>query len=394
MNLDNSRALVRLSKKGWARLTGGHLWVFREDLEVEGSPENGQIINVVSHSGKPCGWAFYSSNSKIAIRMISGPGKIPNKEFWYRRFENAQNRRSQLLKDRQTLRLVFTEGDLMPGLVVDKYGPGLVIQSFHPSVDRFAILFADFLSDQYDPSWILLRNDSRPRELESIPIETKVLRGKVPETFEIKEGIFRYLVDPWRGHKTGLYLDQWENHRLVVKYARGRVLDGFCYQGHFSIACSGNAKEVIAIDSSADALKIFERNLELNSINNVQTLKGNVFDYLKKQASESNNDQFDLIILDPPPFAKRQKSSKGALRGYLELCNRALRLLTPGGVLIIFSCSYHFGADDLKRAVSIASSKCARPSWIVEEFRQPLDHPILVGVPETSYLKGLAVQVE
>jgi 23S rRNA (cytosine1962-C5)-methyltransferase len=285
----------------------------------------------------------------------------------------------------EACRIVHGEGDGLPSLVVDRYGEYLVVQTLSQATDARKAEIVAALVEIFRPRGVLERNDPRVRALEGLPSQVGVLHGEVPETVTVGENGVRFEADLWRGQKTGLFLDQRENHAMAREYARGRVLDGFTYNGGFGLSVAAKADEVLAVDVSSEAVARVQRNAALNGIANVTAREANVFDLLHDL--ERRGERFDTVILDPPAFAKSKSAVEKARRGYKEINLRGLKLLRPGGCLITCSCSYHVHEADLEGILADAAADAGATVSVVEKRRQARDHPILLGVPETYYLK-------
>jgi 23S rRNA (cytosine1962-C5)-methyltransferase len=383
---------IKLSPKGLRWLRSGHLWVYRDDLLPGGEPSrNGEVVRVESSVGTFLAQAFFSQKSKIALRVISFEEAALDREFYRARLAQCRERRGQLFSPDTACRLVSAEGDLFPGLIVDHYAGHLVVQVLIPGVEQLRPLLMDLLEELFSPRSITLRGDLAVRELEGLAQEKVMLQGEPPRAVEVTEGTVRYLADLWEGHKTGAYLDQQQNRLAVSGFGRGRALDGFCYQGHFALHLARICAEVTAVDSSAPALARLEENCELNQIKNVVPERANVFDDLGRR--EARGERFDLIVLDPPPFAKSRRNLAGAAKGYRDLNRRALSMLNPGGRLLTYSCSYNLSPEAFLNLLREAAAEARRQVRVLESQAQSPDHPILLAVPETHYLKGLVLEV-
>jgi len=375
---------VTISSRGEDRIRSGHPWVYRSDL-VDVSADRGQTVLVTGRRKTPLGYALYSDRSEIALRMLTRGREAPAVDMWRARLDAAVTYRESLGIDATAYRLVHGEADRLPGLVVDRYGDYLVLQALVQGVDRLLPDLTRLLVDRLQPAGILARNDPRVRLLEGLEQAVTVLHGTVPDGIEIREGRVRYMVDPYHGQKTGLFLDQRENRVAAAGYARGRALDAFSYNGGFALALAPACSEVIAVDISDDAVARIGANAAQNGITNVHARAMNVFDELREL--ERRGDRFETIVLDPPAFAKNKAAVPKALSGYKEINLRALKLLQPGGFLITCSCSYNVSeamfADVLASAAVDAHAEVA----VVEKRMQARDHPVLMTVPETYYLK-------
>jgi 23S rRNA (cytosine1962-C5)-methyltransferase len=336
------------------------------------------------------GDALYSDRSQIALRVLTRGEQVADDALWKARLETAIRFRERLGIDATAYRVVHGEADLLPSLIVDRYGDWLVVQALSQGIDRRSREIASALVDLLSPKGILARNDPRVRQLEGLEQTVEVLHGDVPPTIEIVEHGVRYEVDPWHGQKTGLFLDQRENRQAAARYASGRVLDAFSYNGGFALALAPHADEVLALDVSADAVARIARNAEANGLKNVTAREANVFDELRH--FERTGERFDTIVLDPPAFAKNKASVAKATSGYKDINLRALRILKPGGTLVTCSCSYHVDEALFLDIVQDAAADARASVTLVEKRMQGRDHPVLVGVPETYYLKCLVLR--
>jgi len=382
---------VTLTPKGQRWYRSGHPWVYRDDLKSALPSLSGQIVRVKSSNGQLLGQAFYNAASKIALRRLTDdPGEPIDRAFWERRLLCALELRKRLVSDSSAYRLISSEADGFPGLIVDRYDSVLVLQSLSLGIDRILPLIVELLSERLQPQAFVARNDSSVRTLEGLPLEKRLLAGSRPDRTEVREGDRRYLVDVWEGHKTGAYLDQRENRLLSRRFSKGRVLDAFAYQGAFSLQVAAQADEVLAIEDSESVLMGFKENLNLNRITNVQVERDNAFDRLR--ALDRAGEKFDLVILDPPAFARNKNEVPDAHRGYREINLRALKLLKPGGILISCSCSYNVSDEIFLAILQEASRDAKRPVHLLEIRTQSKDHPILLTHPESKYLKCLILE--
>ena len=375
---------VVISRKGEVRVERGHPWIFRSDVVRHDAVAPGAVVEVRGPKDRPLGFAFFSSRSEIRLRMVSREPSLPE-TFLHDRLRAAVRWRDTVAAGAEACRLVHGEGDGLPSLVVDRYGDYLVVQTLSQGTDRRKSEIAEALAADLAPKGILARNDPKVRGLEGLAQEVTLLHGSVPETVEVKEGDVRFTVDPWKGQKTGLFLDQRENHQMARAYARGRVLDGFSYDGGFALQVAAQSASVLAVDLSAEALARVRGNASRNGLLNVETRDANVFDVLRELSDAG--ERFDTVILDPPAFAKSKGAVPRAVRGYKEINLRALKLLPPGGCLITCSCSYHVHEADLEQILAEAASDAGATVTVVEKRRQARDHPVVLGVPETYYLK-------
>ena len=375
---------VIVSKRGESRVRSGHPWIFKSDVARATGVAAGAVVRVLGPTGRPLGFAFFSAQSEITLRMIER-GDTLSPTFVRDRLLAARAWRETIAPGVEALRLVHGEGDGLPSLIVDRYGDYLVVQTLAQATDARKAEIVAALVELFRPRGILERNDPRVRAHEGLASQVGVLHGEVPETVTVSENGVRLEADLWRGQKTGLFLDQRENHAMAREYARGHVLDGFTYNGGFGLAVAAQADEVLAVDVSADAVARVQRNAALNGITNVTAREANVFDLLHDL--DGRGERFDTVILDPPAFAKSKSAVEKARRGYKEINLRALKLLRPGGCLITCSCSYHVHEGDLEGILADAAADAGATVSVVEKRRQARDHPILLGVPETYYLK-------
>jgi 23S rRNA (cytosine1962-C5)-methyltransferase len=378
-----------VTRKGETRLRRGHPWIFRSDVSHTDDAIPGGVVRVLSSRGHPLGFAFFSSRSEITLRMIQRGESLPD-SFLQDRLVAAVKWRETVAPGADACRLVHGEGDGLPSLVVDRYGDQLVVQTLSQATDRLKPEIVAALQDRLRPAGILGRNDPRVRELEGLDRKVEVLAGTVPDSVEVLENGVRFEADLRKGQKTGLFLDQRENHAVARAYARGRVLDGFTYNGGFALHVAPQAAEVLAADVSAEAVERTRRNASRNAASNVTVLEANVFDLLHEL--HDRGERFDTVILDPPAFAKSREAVEKAWRGYKEINLRALQILQPGGCLITCSCSYHVDEAAFEEIVWSAAVDAGAPVTIVEKRRQARDHPIVLGVPETYYLKCLVLR--
>jgi 23S rRNA (cytosine1962-C5)-methyltransferase len=373
-----------VTARGEDRVRSGHPWIYRSDVtEVRAEP--GTTVQVVGARGRPVGFALYSDRSEISLRMLTRAAEAPDRNLWRSRLESAVGYRASLDIDATTCRLVHGEADRLPSLIVDRYADYLVLQALSQGVDRLLPEIIQLLVELVEPAGILARNDPRVRLLEGLEQRVEVLHGNVPEVIDVREGNVRYEVDPYRGQKTGLFLDQRENRRAAALYANGRLLDAFSYNGGFALALAPACDEVIAVDISEDAVARIRSNAERNGLHNVQARAMNVFDELREL--ERRGERFDTIVLDPPAFAKNKGAVMKALSGYKEINLRALKLLKPGGFLITCSCSYHISEAMFADMLAASAVDAHAEVTVVEKRMQGRDHPVLLTVPETYYLK-------
>ena len=377
-------ASVTISARGEQRVRGGHPWIYRADV-VDVQAEGGAIVEVLGPRRRTIGFALFSDRSQISIRMLTHGEASADLPLLRARIERAIAFRDTLGLDANAYRLVHAEADLLPSLVVDRYGDYLVVQALSQGMDRLLPETTAMLVEIAAPAGILARNDPKVRALEGLDQTVEVLHGSVPESVVAREGPVEYAVDLRKGQKTGLFLDQRENREAAARYARGRLLDCFSYNGGFALRLARQCPEAEAIDISADAVTRIRANAERNGVPHLEAREANVFDELRRL--ERAGARYETIVLDPPAFAKNKASIPNALAGYKEINLRAMRLLTPGGYLITSSCSYNVNEEMFAAMLHEASVDSHTPVTVVEKRMQGRDHPVLVGVPETYYLK-------
>jgi 23S rRNA (cytosine1962-C5)-methyltransferase len=376
---------VQITPAGVRRIRRGHLWIYASDVECEPETGNPPIVQVADAAGNVLGYAFYSRLSQIRLRLISRDADPPTPAFFRSRIENAIARRRRSSDAGSASRLIFGEGDLLPGIIVDRYQDYIVLQTLSNGADALKPLLVDILNDILNPKGILQRNDVKTRKLEGLEEICSVLCGAIPDEIEITEGGVRFIIDLLKGQKTGFFLDQSQNRIACRNYAFGQALDCFTNTGAFALQLAQRCESVLAVDISADSLQLARRNSELNNIHNIEFAEGNVFDFLREL--ETSGRQFDTICLDPPAFAKNRKALPGARSGYKEINLRALKLLRHEGILITSSCSYHMLESDFFNLLCEAAHDCRRYIQVLERRSQAIDHPVLAGMPETHYLK-------
>ena len=380
-----------MNGRGAARWTDRqHPWIYRTDVAEAPRTEAG-VVRVRGPAGGVIGMALWSPMSAISLRMLTRAEREVDAAFWRERLAAAAAYRATLGPDATAYRLAHAEADGLPSLIVDRYGEYLVVQLLSAGLEQQRANVLEALLDVFAPRGILGRNDVPVRQHERLPRRSELLHGHVPETIEVRESGVRYLAAPWLGQKTGAFLDQRENRVRAGMLARGRVLDCFAYHGSFALHLAGSAEEVTVVDSSAGALDRARANIELNGLENVRPVEANVFELLR--ARDAEGAPYDTIVLDPPAFAKRRDAVNQALRGYKEINLRALRLLAPGGVLCTFSCSYHVDRAAFRTMLESAAADAGRPVRWLETRGQASDHPEILQIPESSYLKGAILQV-
>lgn len=392
-----------ISPKGVDRIRAGHLWIFRSDcLQVPHVADSGAITRVVDKRNRFVAWAQFGAESEITLRVISKTDYAETKitpdfwrEFWRDRLIAAAEWRKRIVGKAEAYRMVHAEGDWLPGLIVDRYGDAFSIQTLSRGMDTLKILWIELLIELFDPRLIVERNDVKVRQLEGLPMTSGVLYQKPGANhateFQITENGLKYWVDLIGGQKTGAFLDQRENRAAAWRYAHGRGLDCFSFHGSFALHLAKGCDHVTALDISAPAIERAARNAQLNQMNNVEFVEANVFDKLADY--DARGERFDTIVLDPPAFAKNRGAIKAALRGYKEINLRAMRLLNPGGILITCSCSYHVDEALFLEMLKDAAQDAGRMIQVIEKRTQSRDHPILLTVPETYYLKCVILKV-
>jgi 23S rRNA (cytosine1962-C5)-methyltransferase len=388
--LADSGFKVSISPRGASRLKDGHVWVYRSDIVAADEVPPGSVISVVDHRGQPLGCALYSSSSQIAIRLISHEPVVDFPALLRQRIADAIAYRERTVRDTNAYRVVFSEADFLPGLIVDRYNDVLSMQILTQAMDAEIVretLTSD-LTERLHPISIVERVDPRVRQLEDLPPrESGLVQGEKASTIFTMNGV-QFHFDALEGQKTGAFLDQRENYAAAAEYAHGEALDVFCYQGGFALHLAARSSHVAGVDSSRPALEVADQNAALNRRENqpeIEWIEANAFDLLKDYAASGQ--RYDTIVLDPPAFAKSKRDLDAALRGYKELNLRALKMLRPGGVLVTCSCSYHVSQADFLQMLADAARDAHRTLRLAEVRGQAKDHPILLNVPETSYLK-------
>ena len=380
------RPAVKVSPRGASRLKNGHVWVYRSDIVSTAGATPGSVVTVTDHRGKPLGTAFYSSTSQIAIRLISQDAVADISSLLRQRIAEAVAYRELVIRDTDAYRIVFSEADALPGIIVDRYSDILSLQVLTQTVDSDHLrqVLISELSERLKPSSIVERVDPRVRELESLPPrDSGLILGDKTSTVVTMNGV-QFHHDALEGQKTGAFLDQRENYAAIAQFAHGDALDAFCYQGSFALHLAPRCSSVTGVDSSRPALEAADRNAALNG-REVEWIEANAFDLLKDYSV--SNHHYDTIVLDPPAFAKTKRDLDAALRGYKELNLRALKMLRPGGTLVTCSCSYHVSQADFLGMLAGAARDAHRTLRLAEIRGQAKDHPILLNIPETSYLK-------
>jgi 23S rRNA (cytosine1962-C5)-methyltransferase len=381
--------LVVVSARGESRLRQGHPWIYKSDL-VQIRASAGDMVQVVGPRSRVLGYGLYSDRSQIALRLLTFGDQSPDGTLWRARIQAALAFRESLAIDATAYRLIHGEADLMPSLIVDRYAEFLVVQTLSQAVDRLLPELVRILVELTGATGVLARNDPKVRLLEGLDQRVELVHGQVPEKVVVREGAIEYEADLWRGQKTGLFLDQRENRVAAALYARGRLLDCFSYNGGFALQLARRCQEVTAVDISDEAVARTKANAVRNQLTHVHTLVANVFDDLRRR--EQEGERFDTIVLDPPAFAKNKASVPNALTGYREINRRALKLLRDGGYLVTCSCSYNVDEAMFGQILHEAALDAGTRVTVVEKRMQSRDHPVMLGIPETYYLKCLILR--
>jgi 23S rRNA (cytosine1962-C5)-methyltransferase len=380
---------VVVHPRGVDRVLRGHLWIYRSDV-ADVDAEGGDVVEVLALRGRRLGDAFYSDRSEIALRFLTHGDRAFDRTLLTERLHAAIAFRERLAIDANSYRLVHAEGDRLPSLIVDRYADVLVVQALSQGMERLVPDVVAILEERLSPAGVLARHDVRARALEGLDQDVKVLRGEVPSTVVVRDREREYEVDLRHGQKTGRFLDQRENRAAAAGYARGRSLDCFSYDGGFALELSQRSTDAIAVDISEDAVGWIARNAERNGLRNIRATVANAFDFLRE--AERAGERFDTIVLDPPAFARNRATLPKALGGYKEINLRALKILNPGGTLVTCSCSYPMTEERLLEVVQSAAVDAHAAVSLVEKRMQSRDHPVLIGVPETQYLKCLILR--
>ncbi len=388
---DGLLSTVRINRKGADRLASGHPWVFSSDVLDRGIAEPGDAVTVIGPRGEALGVAHFSSTSQICLRLLSRQTQPIDAAFFDQRITKAEAFRRRVVAGSNAYRLIHGEGDLLPGLIVDRYGDYLTIQTLDQGMDKVKMTIVDILTRQFAPRAIVERNDAAVRKHEDLPLQSGTLMGADPGPVPIHMNGLDLEADLLHGQKTGIYLDQRENYLAATRRAHGRALDCFSSTGGFALHLARCCGHIEAVDSSESALRTLAANCDRNHIQNVESREADVFDLLTSYASGRRH--FDTVVLDPPAFTKSRSAREGALRGYKEINRRALQLLSPGGVLVTCSCSHHVSEAALLELIAEAALDTGRTLRVLERRTQSQDHPILLTVPETLYLKCLIFEV-
>jgi 23S rRNA (cytosine1962-C5)-methyltransferase len=379
-----------ISKRATERIEAGHLWIYRSDVKECGA-EGGAVVDLCGVKGKFYGKAFYSDKSQIALRVVTTADETVDREFWENRIRAAIALREKTVSDTEVCRLVNGEGDGIPSLIIDRYKDVLSIQTLSQGSEKIKGLIAEILSELINPVSIIERNDGKVRDLEGLPRQISLLKGEDPDEIVCLENGLKFYFHPSSGQKTGAFLDQRENRALAGRLSFGAGLDCFSYAGGFALNMAKSCQIVEAIDISESAIELAKRNAQLNGITNINFETDNVFDRLKLYDGQKR--KFDTIVLDPPAFAKSRSHIAAAVRGYKEINLRAMRLLNPGGFLITCSCSQHIDENAFLNILTEAAADARRKVQVIEKRTQGKDHPFLLSMPETYYLKCIFVRI-
>ena len=382
--------LAVISPRGAKRLKGGHPWIFRSDIIDRPTCPAG-VVRIQTARDEELGWALWSPMSEISLRHIDADLRhAPDQHWWHRMIARAIARRSEIAKSCNAYRLVHGEGDGLPSLIVDRYNDVLVVQILSAGADANTSYIVNALVELTGCTGILARNDPGARAREGLVRETVLLYGEVPREIEVQENGVRYIAAPWDGQKTGAFLDQRENRVMIGAASRGEALDCFAYHGSFSLHMARKATRVTALDSSAPALSRVAEHARLNGFANIDAVQGDAFDTMREWVRAGR--KFDTIVVDPPAFAKSRGSLAGAIRGYKDVNLQAMRLLAPGGLLFSASCSFHLSREMFMTMLQDAARDSGRRMSIRALSGQPADHPEILTIPETGYLKGALLE--
>ncbi|HEX4772009.1 MAG TPA: class I SAM-dependent rRNA methyltransferase [Bryobacteraceae bacterium] len=383
---------VRVTRKAAERVHSGHPWIFSSDVIDAGDSQPGDVVRVIDFKGRALGTAHYSSSSQITLRLLSRRSDEIDRNFLRGRIEAALRYRERIVQHSDAYRLIHAEGDLLPGLIADRYGDYLVLQLLDQGMDRMTDELVAVLNDMLPIKAIVARNDAAARAKENLPLETRVVSGTIPDRITIRMNGLHWSADLLHGQKTGIFLDQRENYLAIRKHVRGgRALDCFTATGGFALHLASLCESVEAVDSSGPTLETARINAEQNSLTNVAFQQADVLDYLPNLVAMRRT--FQVVVVDPPAFTKSRSALEGAIRGYKEVNLRALRLLQSGGILISCSCSHHMSEAQLLETIAAASLDAGKQLRVLERRTQAADHPILLTVPETHYLKCLVFEV-
>ena len=379
---------ARVTARGAERWTRGHPWIYRSD--VAAAPEAAGLVSVYDPRDKFVGQAVFSPRSEIQLRLLERTERTIDAIWWRERLTSCLARRAGI--DASAYRVVHAEGDGIPSLIVDRYDRWVVAQLLSAGLETMRGDIVTAIADVLAPEGILLRHDNSTRQREGLSSGVELAMGDVPQSLDVREGAVHYLAAPWTGQKTGAFLDQRQNRMLLSAEARtgGRGLDCFAYHGSFALHLAARCASVVALDSSAEALERGRQNAQLNGFDNISWTQGDAFDVLRD--FDRGRERFDAIALDPPAFAKSRSAVPQALKGYAEVNRRAMRILAPGGVLMTASCSHHVRRADFLEMLTAAAADSGRGLVLEQVLGQGVDHPELLTVPETGYLKGALIR--
>lgn len=382
---------VEVTPAGARRLRSGHLWIFAADVRTEPEGEPPPFVRVLDHARNCLGYAFYSKSSQIRLRLLTRGGEPPSIDLFRRRVHDSIQRRSAMLAQGRACRLVFGEADQLPSIIADRYEECLALQTLSSGAEAIKPLLVELFLEALPLSGIAERNDIKTRLLEGLDERSSVLWGSIPERIRIRETESAFDVDIMRGHKTGFFLDQSENRIAAAKHARGRALDCFCNTGGFALHFARACESVMGVDASPQAIDLANHNASINGVSNVTFREANVFDFLREV--ERAGQRFDTVCLDPPAFAKSRSALSSARAGYKEVNLRAMKILSPDGILVTSSCSYHLSESDFLSLICDAARDSHRYVQVLEKRSQAWDHPVLASMPETHYLKCLILRL-
>jgi 23S rRNA (cytosine1962-C5)-methyltransferase len=382
---------VRVNRKGANRIVSGHPWIFSSDILDRGQAVAGEAVVVTDPKGAALGTAHYSDSSQISLRLLSERVEPIDRAFYLGRIATAEAHRKRVVGESEAYRLVHGEADQLPGLVIDRYGDYFTLQTLDQGMDRAKDEIVSSVEELFAPLGIAERNDVAVRKREALPLQSGVMAGEVPETIAVRMNSLKLHADLLHGQKTGIFLDQRENYVAAAKYGRGRALDCFTSTGGFALHLAARCQTVEAVDSAEAALRVARMNCDANGIGNIELREADVFEALAGHVAARH--RFDVVVLDPPAFAKSRHSLEAATRGYGEINRRALELLGSGGILVTCSCSHHLSEAALLEIVAKASLDTGRKLRVLERRMQAQDHPVLLTVPETLYLKCLILEI-
>lgn len=382
---------LRLNPGCERRILMGHRWIFSNEIAGPLKDHPPGWVTILSAKGVTLGSGYLNPHTLIAVRLVCRPGEAPTPDFFRQRLGDAARRRQTLYPGAEAVRLVFGEADGLPGLIVDRYGSVIVYQITTLGMSRMEPLIQELLIDLFQPLALVYRNDSRSRSLEGLPLDKGVAHGSIPDPLQVRLHDLLFHIDPLEGQKTGFFLDQRDNREALRRWVKDKtVLDLYCYDGAWSLtAAAAGAAATTGVDQSAAALARATRNADTNNLSQCRFVEADAIAFLK----EVDRHAFDIIVLDPPAFAKSKSAIPEAMKGYIDANRRALLALRPGGILVSCSCSYNISEEDLKTAILRAAQAAGRSLRLLESRGQALDHPALLAMPETKYLKCLILEV-